>query len=140
MQGANRCCGCARARARTPHVQVVGEPAAVEPFWQGEHRSAGTVAAPFEKKLFAHAHCSALVEFVRPLLMPTRFASTLAHARHTNPAPPRPPATDVEARLKLDALQALQATGPLMAKAFAAADHAKVCVGPATPGCTHENV
>ena len=70
--------------------------------------------------------------------MPTRFASTLAHARHTNPAPPAPPATEVEARLKFDAPQELQATGPLKAKAFVANDHANVCVGPAKPGCAHE--
>ena len=77
---------------------------------------------------------------MRPLAVPTRFASTPAHARHTKPAPPTPPATDVDAMLKLDALQALQATGPLMAKELVAADHAKVCVGPAKPGCAHEMV
>jgi len=51
-----------------------------------------------------------------------------------------PPATEVDAMLKLDALQALQETGPLKAKALVAADHANVCVGPAKPGCEQEMV
>ena len=42
-----------------PQVQLVGEPCAVEPVGHAEQRSAGTEPRPFEKKLFAHAHCSA---------------------------------------------------------------------------------
>ena len=77
---------------------------------------------------------------VIPLLVPTRFASTLAHARHAKPAPPTPPATEVDARLKLAVLQVLQERGPLKAKELVAADQAKVCVGPAKPGCRQESV
>ena len=39
-----------------PHVQLVGELCAVEPVWHAKQRRAGTVARPFEKKLFAQAH------------------------------------------------------------------------------------
>ena len=42
--------------------------------------------------------------------------------------------------LKLDALQELQETGPLKVKELLAEDHAKVCVGPAKPGCEQEMV